>query len=431
MTITFGSVFSGIGVFDKAFCDSGMELKWQVEIDKQATQVLNKYWPDVPRVADIRDAGAHNLCPVDLVCGGFPCTDLSLAGKREGLMDGEQSSLYWEMLRVVDELQPEIVVWENVGGLSSSDSGRDLARVIVSLRERLYFGCGRYLDAQYSGVAQRRGRWFGVFVRGSSGAARAGEILSLSKGVLWHPAPGRKSREGIAGTIEARARGGGFPGTDGACANHIVAAPLTTIPYADNESQESRLVAHTLTGTGFDASEDGTGRGTPLVPVAYRTTGNDGVYELGDRTGALTKNTDPNSHIIAFDTTQVTSPSNYSNPQPGNPCHPLASTGHPPVIAMQERMESCNPENGPNGKGWSDVGITLEARPKPQSIQSPKFGVRRIIPLEAVRLMGLPDDYLDGLGLSDSAKYRLCGNAIVLPCAQWIGRRIVEYSGLS
>jgi len=365
--LTFGSLFAGIGGFDLGFERAEMVCLWQVEIDASATKVLSTHWPNAHRCEDIRTAGSANLPGVNVICGGFPCQDLSVAGKRAGLMEGERSGLWWEMRRVIIELQPDLVVWENVAGLSSSDDGRDLARVIVSLRECGYFGCGRIVDAQYFGVAQRRRRWFGVFARGDTSARRAIEILSLREGLRGHPAPIRKAVQRVAGTIEARTGGGGFPGTDGACAGHVVPVGPEISPAlkardykgpssdGDGDGDGAPLIAHTLTGNGFDASEDGTGRGTPLVPVAYRTTGNDGVYETGDKTGALTTSTDPNSHVVAF---------------------------------------QCQ-------------------------------GVRRLTPVECLRLQGFPDDWFDGVGLSDSQKYRLCGNAVAVPCAEWIGRRIV------
>lgn len=397
--VAFGSLFAGIGGFDLGLESAGMTCEWQVEIDDSATKVLAARWPGVHRERDITSAGASVLSKVNAIVGGFPCQDLSVAGKRAGLMEGERSGLWWEMLRVICELQPELVVWENVAGLSSSDDGRDLARVIVSLRECGYFGCGRLVDAQYYGVAQRRRRWFGVFARGDSGAGRAAEILSIREGLRGHPAPSRKAWQGIAGTIEARTGGGGFPGTDGACAGHVVAAPVISPalkardykgPSSDGDGDGAPLIAHTLTGNGFDASEDGAGRGTPIVPIAFTQNQRDEVRTM-EIAGALAA-------------------------EPGMKQQ---------TYVMQERMESLNPNAGPGGKGWSDDGVafTLEARHRAQSVVH--CGVRRLTPVECLRLQGFPDDWFDGTGLSDSQKYRLCGNAVAVPCAAWIGRRIV------
>ena len=116
MNLTFGSLFAGIGGFDLGFERAGMACKWQVEIDDYANRVLKKHWPDVHRERDIRQCGKHNLEPVDVICGGFPCQDISYAGLGAGL-DGERSGLFFEAVRVVRELRPQIVVLENVAAL--------------------------------------------------------------------------------------------------------------------------------------------------------------------------------------------------------------------------------------------------------------------------------------------------------------------------
>jgi DNA (cytosine-5)-methyltransferase 1 len=111
-----GSLFSGIGGFDLGLTRAGHDIIWQVEIDEWCRKVLEKHWPDAVRFSDIRDCGLHNLEHVEIICGGFPCQNLSTAGDKEGV-DGEKSSLWWEMLRVISELRPRYVIVENVPGL--------------------------------------------------------------------------------------------------------------------------------------------------------------------------------------------------------------------------------------------------------------------------------------------------------------------------
>src|SRR5690606_40793791 len=114
-----------------------MRPVWQVEIDKQARAVLRRHWPDVDLHEDVRNVGAANLVPVDLICGGFPCQDLSVAGRRAGLA-GERSGLFFEFARILDELRPRWVVIENVPGLLSSNSGRDMGTVLGTLAKLGY-----------------------------------------------------------------------------------------------------------------------------------------------------------------------------------------------------------------------------------------------------------------------------------------------------
>ena len=106
-------------------------VKWQVEIDDYATKILEKHWPGVVRYRDIRECGRHNLEPVDLVCGGFPCQDLSVAGKRAGIQEGNRSGLWFEMRRIIGELRPRYALIENVPGIYVSG----LERVLCDLAE--------------------------------------------------------------------------------------------------------------------------------------------------------------------------------------------------------------------------------------------------------------------------------------------------------
>jgi DNA (cytosine-5)-methyltransferase 1 len=133
VSLTVGSLFAGIGGFDLGLERAGMTVKWQVEIDPFCRAVLAKHWPDVRRYEDIRTVGAHNLAAVDVLCGGFPCQDISNAGKRAGIA-GEQSGLWAEYDRLVGELRPSYVFVENVAALL----GRGLGRVLGDLAARGY-----------------------------------------------------------------------------------------------------------------------------------------------------------------------------------------------------------------------------------------------------------------------------------------------------
>jgi DNA (cytosine-5)-methyltransferase 1 len=93
---TYGSLFSGAGGMDLGFDRAGESCSWQVEIDSDCQNVLARHWPAVPRHGDIRDVQPRDLDPFDVIVGGFPCQDISMAGKRTGL-HGERSGLFWEM----------------------------------------------------------------------------------------------------------------------------------------------------------------------------------------------------------------------------------------------------------------------------------------------------------------------------------------------
>jgi DNA (cytosine-5)-methyltransferase 1 len=128
MPLTFGSLFAGIGGFDLGFEWAGMSCKWQVEIDDYANRVLAKHWPGVPRWRDVRTWPQPGTESVDVICGGFPCQDISNAGKRAGL-DGDRSGLFFEIIRIACELEPRFIVLENVAALLNRGMGRVLGEL--------------------------------------------------------------------------------------------------------------------------------------------------------------------------------------------------------------------------------------------------------------------------------------------------------------
>jgi len=155
MTIAFGSLFAGIGGLDLGLERAGMVCTWQVEIDDYATRVLTKHWPDVPKFRDVRSVGAHNLSHVDLICGGFPCQDISNAGQRAGIT-GARSGLWAEYARIVRELRPRYVLVENVSALL----GRGLSTVLGDLAALRYDAEWECIPAFAVGAPHRRDRLF-------------------------------------------------------------------------------------------------------------------------------------------------------------------------------------------------------------------------------------------------------------------------------
>jgi DNA (cytosine-5)-methyltransferase 1 len=453
--VKFVSLFAGIGGFDLAFEEAGMECVAQVEIDEQCNQVLTYYFPTADRrIKDVKEFTRDNFRgAVDLICGGFPCQDLSVAGKREGLA-GERSGLWFEFRRILEEFRPGWVVVENVPGLLSSFSGphppSDLAEgeeweateesdfgiVLRGLAELGYGVTWRVLDAQFFGVPQRRRR---VFVVGSLGNGRSAQVLFERKGGTWDPPPSRKAGKRIAigataspeigsgyrvepstyqsetsraltacktatgrldpneqefvvaGTLNSGGNNGGFRTEPG---EHIVAQPVAPAisasnPYGDHESREGLLIAHTLKAEGVDASEDGTGRGIPIV--AAHDTGQ-GWWNQADVAGTLRAEGENRpsrpSNIVAFGVSE----------------NQRAET------RLTDYSRQITSGGGKPGQGY------------PAALTS--YGVRRLTPRECERLQGFPDDHT--AGQSDSARYRQLGNAVNKAVALWIGKRIME-----
>jgi len=174
-----GSLFSGVGGFDLGLERAGHEIVWQVEFDKQCRSVLRHHWPNADLYEDVNNVGRATLAPCDILCGGFPCQDLSVAGGRKGLA-GERSGLWGEFHRIIGELSPTWLLIENVPGLLSSNEGRDMAVIVHGLEELGYGWSYRILDSQYFGVPQRRRR---VFIVGHLGNRSARKIFPLAGAV--------------------------------------------------------------------------------------------------------------------------------------------------------------------------------------------------------------------------------------------------------
>ena len=151
-------LFSGIGGFSLGLERAGMETVAFCEFDEHARKVLKKHWPDVPIHNDVRELdGKQYRGSVDVVCGGFPCQDLSTAGKQAGF-DGERSSLYREMLRIISECMPKYAIFENVTGLLSGDGGRWFARFLYDLAEVGYDAEWHCIPASELGAHHHRDR---------------------------------------------------------------------------------------------------------------------------------------------------------------------------------------------------------------------------------------------------------------------------------
>jgi DNA (cytosine-5)-methyltransferase 1 len=189
--LTFGSLFAGVGGFDLGFERAGFECKWQVEIDDYATRVLERHWPDVHRERDIRQCGRHNLERVDCIIGGFPCVDISYAGKGAGL-DGARSGLFFEAIRLVRELQPRAVVLENVAALLT----RGLDRVLGTLAEVGFDAVWHCIPAAAVGAPHIRDRVFILaYSNGESALSQYTEMAELQTGDVGNAnSPRRKTR---------------------------------------------------------------------------------------------------------------------------------------------------------------------------------------------------------------------------------------------
>ena len=410
--VKVGSLFSGIGGFDIGFERAGMEVAWQCEIDPHARAVLAKHWPGVPCYDDVRGISAGSVPDVDLICGGFPCQDVSMAGRRAGLA-GERSGLWFEFHRVLAELKPPWVVIENVPGLLSSNGGRDMGTVLGGLGDLGYRWAYGVLDAQWFGVAQRRRR---VFIVGHLGDGRAAEVLPLPAGLCGDPPPRRTAGQGVA---------------------------------AD--------VAPSLTGSGRGTARAGESRGQDQIVLTRR--GRDGgsadeIEQSGVTPALRTYGGGSSIPAVASPITERAGHHGYTQgaypPNTEQPIAPIMSPQHQLVTYAIQDVRGM--DKGQNGLGVqaSDVSYTLDALatqgvyvpdvvPNAMSSKWAKGTAdpsgdevqnlvslgrpRRLTPTECERLQGFPDGWT--AGQADSHRYRKLGNAVPVPVAEWIGRRIM------
>jgi DNA (cytosine-5)-methyltransferase 1 len=262
--LNYASLFSGIGGFDIGFDRAGMRCIAQAEWDQHASEVLKHHWPNVTHLKDVRDVTRDSFRSIDVLCGGFPCQDVSVAGKRAGL-DGERSGLWFEFYRIIKEHTPRWVVIENVPGLLTSNRGRDFAVIIDGLVKCGYGVCWRVLDAQYFGLAQRRKR---VFIVASFGDGRCTEVLFEREGSTGDSKPSRTQGQG-ATTYAIKGAAIGRQPHNGPQYGEINGDGTS---YTLNTS-EVHAVAGTLPASGAGTAQTGNERNevSLLIPVIAST----------------------------------------------------------------------------------------------------------------------------------------------------------------
>ena len=175
--LTFGSLFAGIGGLDLGLERAGMKCAWQVEIDDYARRVLEKHWPDVYRWDDVRTFEPPGGS-IDVIAGGFPCQDISHAGKGAGI-DGERSGLWSEFARIIRQVRPRYVVVENVAALYR----RGLGRILGDLADCGFDAEWESLPAKSFGAPHERRRTFVV------GYANDPRCESNNGGIIFRQKP--------------------------------------------------------------------------------------------------------------------------------------------------------------------------------------------------------------------------------------------------
>lgn len=400
--LNYASLFSGIGGFDIGFDRAGMRCVAQAEWDKDASAVLQHHWPNVTHLKDVRDVTRDSFRSIDVLCGGFPCQDVSVAGKRAGL-DGERSGLWFEFYRIIKEHTPRWVVIENVPGLLTSNRGRDFAVIIDGLVKCGYRVAWRVLDAQYFGLAQRRKR---VFIVASFGDGRCAEVLFEREGSTGDIEPRRAQGQSIT-TYAIKGAAIGRKPENGPQYGEISADGTSyTLNTSEVHAVAGTLPASTFRARGFgDYEESSVGK----------------TLQVNDSVGA----TDLIAYVAAIDTRNSRSNGDISGTLQAKKSGGYSLNYINPIVFDWTA--------GAEGslKLSNEISFTLKSSQASYGGHSPAvlsdqlLGVRRLTPTECERLQGFPDGHTAVNGQSDSKRYKQLGNAVAVPVAEWIARRIV------
>jgi len=394
--VKFGSVCSGIEAASVAWHPLGWQAEFVSEIEKFPCAVLEHHYPAVPNYGDMTKFKEWPDAKIDVLVGGTPCQSFSIAGLRGGLND-PRGNLMLTYLAIADRYRPEWLVWENVPGVLSSNRGKDFGTFLGALGQLGYGFAYRILDAQYFGVPQRRRRVF--VVANLRDWRRAAAVLFERESLRGDSPPSREAREDVAGAVTRRIDCGGV----------------------NSEGGDGHLVAHSLRGEGFDASEDGTGRGTPLIPLL--------ANPLTARMHkGINTTCDEGQTMVAFN----------HNAQAGQ----LPSAGRDTTLndGLTRSQGAAVAFSGGNSSGSRGIGYTEEGTPPLRSgasgtnqVPTMQHGaqVRRLTPRECERLQGFPDDYTLLPGKApDGPRYKALGNSMAVPVMRWIGQRIQAISEL-
>jgi len=439
------SLFAGVGGFDLALERAGIRVVASVEWDKKAQEVLKKHFPKSEIFGDIQGVTGEQLRAAGfdpsngIITGGFPCQDLSVAGKRAGLA-GKRSGLFWEICRLLDETRSQTVILENVPGLLSSNNGGDMAVVIEALVERGYRVAWRVLDAQYFGVPQRRRR---VFIVGCLGNDRRSpeEILALSESRARYLETSREKRKNTSRSITESAGNSSVLGS-----NLIGTLAARDYKGIGNQyvSENKIVVNNAVLGSGKDIAN--------TIPASLYHHGT--VVNQDANNGHVVVH----SKILTIDGTRV-GDVRVSDDQTMQTVIQRWGTGGGNVPAIFPIDDARELEKHQNGTGIGEEGApayTLDRQQAPAVVKVvesltpwPEMGeamriygtngpspivkqhqmnilnqsrVRRLTPTECERLQGFPDGWTEGQ--ADSHRYKQMGNAVAVPVVQWLIDRV-------
>jgi len=443
--LTVGSTFTGIGGADLGFEAAGFKIAWQCELDAWKRSVLAAHWPSIPIYEDVCDLGItdwrDNPEPVDVMIGGFPCQDLSIAGKRKGF-SGERSVLAFEFLRVAEYLKPRWLVLENVPGLLSSNKGLDFQRLLSEVVACGYGVGWRCLDARYFGVPQRRRRIFIVARRAEAGVdprtASGLALRALCESGSGDTAPCIPPWQEAPRTVGGGAEEGGIFNATASFGQWVEEANARELSQRDYKSSNHLVSFYPTGGSHNFTREDGVSptlkRGSGVgaesgTAIAFSHT--QGLSEQASEKAWPTLRVGGGGQAVAFRKSarvnaDPDSPETWVDDGIANTLNKFdvgdVRTTHAVVDVASTLQGTGGGSRGHRNDAEGAAGGHLAVEPTT---------VRRLTPLECERLMGLPDGWTapEGVKAPDSRRYAACGDAIVANVAFWIANRINMIEG--
>jgi len=495
--VRHASFFSGVGGLDLGFERAGIKTVSVCEIDPYASSVLAERFPEAPNLGSITEINADDIPEADIWSGGFPCQDLSVAGKRAGFA-GKRSSLAFTFLDLVERRRPRWIVLENVPGLFSSNNGADFGRLLHEMEQLGYSVAWRTLDARYFGVAQRRRR---VFIVASLESGRAEQVLFECEGCERHPAPSRSQGEGAPSSITD---GSGVIGTIIAGLSHrtgttqdqlyvgygkrISGAITGRFGKGVNSTVDEPLIVSTLQarmgkGRGPSVNTDEAAGGQLIVvsptPHPDGMRASDGLARgLDNQQGVERKESTPAYQEEYADTltardwkagvgnqdigrkgflaiVRESSFGGYAEDETGGTLRAQGGSyggGSENLAMVQVYRKSSRAQTNEDSETWveGDVANTINSfdvgdiRTTHAIVGTSYDGFnQKLEPDGAHRTLRIGRDSSDFViaegGIEDDPllpdkldghRYRCCGNGVVAPVAEWIGRRIVSVNML-
>lgn len=455
--MTLGSLFDGSGTCPLAATLCGITPVWASEIEPYPIRVTKKNFPEMLHLGDITKINGAEIEPVDIVTFGSPCQDLSEAWAQKGLVEGERSVLFFDAIRIVKEMRgathgkyPRYVVWENVPGAFSSRSGRDFLEVLRAFVEaaggkradvpeparrgktdKLVWrnaGCilgdgysiaWRVLDAKHWGVPQRRSR---IFLVCDFAGGRAGEILFKREGLLRDFKAGREARQEDSGAAVGSAGGD--------CrAFHLQQDPISgqVSPCIGAQRQATVGVVYAADCRNLRLTEEVSGTLQAKASGGYSLNYQNPVVYREPKRGEIVAD-DIGSTLIAHLEHNPNDIVVYDARENGDGrIVPTLTGDHERRVTDYTALVVGNGQL--NQMSMSDKAGALNCMHDQQAVLLKRlwhYIVRRLTPLECCRLQGFPDWWEDGVDGSDSARYKMWGNGMALPCVLYVMEGIVD-----